>query len=71
MLSAVDAGDIEAGITLLDFKSDRITQEQADKKAQEYRVQMDVYTRALEEITGLPVKERVLWFLTPSCGISL
>ena len=59
----VDAwfGD-EEGITVLDFKSDRVSQENAAGKAEEYRPQLEAYAQALERILGLPVKRRVIWF---------
>jgi ATP-dependent exoDNAse (exonuclease V) beta subunit len=39
--------------------------------AQQYRVQMDLYTEALEQITGKPVKERILYFLSANQAINV
>lgn len=48
---------------LIDFKSDHVTHESLPRVAAGYRVQIDLYTRAIQELLGLPVKERYLVFL--------
>lgn len=50
------------GITVLDFKTDRVTERTVWERAEEYRSQLTAYSRALEEITGKKVCRRVLWF---------
>ena len=50
------------GWILLDYKTDRITDENAF--VEEYRPQLEWYTVALQELTGLPVKERWLYALS-------
>ena len=50
------------GITVVDFKTDRVTRRTAAERAAEYRPQLMAYSRALEEITGTPVVRRCLWF---------
>ncbi len=52
------------GITLVDFKTDRVTGREAPLRAEEYRSQLAVYARALTELTGKPVRRRVLWFFS-------
>ncbi len=37
----------------------------AAARAEEYRPQLEAYSRALEEITGKPVVRQVLWFFEP------
>ena len=49
---------------LVDYKTDRIEDEEAF--IQRYRLQLDWYARALESITGLPVKEKCLYSLGKS-----
>ncbi len=49
-------------LTVVDFKSDRVTPEAQRARAEEYRPQLTAYARALEEIMGLPVEHRMLWF---------
>ena len=52
------------GITVLDFKTDRVTERTVQERAEEYRPQLTAYSRALEEITGKKVCRRVLWFFS-------
>ena len=54
-----DDGD---GVTVIDFKSDRIQPGGEAQRGEEYRRQLCAYSRALEEILGRPVRRRVLWF---------
>ena len=54
-----DDGD---GVTVIDFKSDRIQPGGEALRGEEYRRQLCSYSRALEEILGRPVRRRVLWF---------
>ena len=50
------------GLTVLDFKSDRIRPGGEGTRAEEYRPQLEAYSRALERVTGRKVFRRVLWF---------
>ena len=50
------------GITVLDFKTDRVDERTLGDRAEEYRPQLAAYSRALEEVTGRQVCRRVLWF---------
>jgi ATP-dependent helicase/nuclease subunit A len=52
------------GRTVIDFKTDRVTERTAAERAREYRPQMAAYSRALETITGKPVIRRILWFFS-------
>ena len=54
-----DDGD---GVTVIDFKSDRIQPGGEAQRGEEYHRQLCSYSRALEEILGRPVRRRVLWF---------
>ena len=53
------------GITVLDYKTDRVTAEEVPERAKHYRGQLVTYAAALERIFGLPVKRCMLWFLHP------
>ncbi len=46
-------------LVLADYKTDRVPT--GEELIRRYKVQMDYYTEALERITGLPVKERILY----------
>lgn len=51
------------GIILVDFKTDRIHKGMVEKRSQQYRQQVDLYTEALRRILNKPVKERYIYFL--------
>ena len=48
---------------IVDYKSDNVYGEALQKRAEGYRTQLELYGEALERITGLPVKEKILFFL--------
>ena len=50
------------GITVVDFKTDRVTDKTLRERAENYRPQLEAYSNALAEITGKPVVRRALWF---------
>lgn len=52
----------EDGLTVLDYKTDRVSagQELVDK----YQEQLHLYGRALEQMTGKPVKEKIIYSFT-------
>ncbi len=58
-------------LVLIDYKTDRCTADYAAIQAEKYRVQIDYYTRGIQEITGVNVKERILYFLTPGVAVNL
>ena len=49
----------DGGLVLLDYKTDRVRN--GEQLADRYRDQLDTYRYALEETTGLPVKEVLLY----------
>lgn len=56
----IDCAFLEDGAwVLVDYKTDRIEDE--DAFIQRYQLQIDWYAKALERITGLPVKEKYLY----------
>ena len=50
-------------IVLLDYKTDNVTEESVQKRADSYKTQIDYYAQALENILERPVNERYLYFL--------
>ena len=59
----IDCAFMENGAwVLVDYKTDRIADE--DAFIQRYQLQLEWYARALEKITGLPVKEKYLYSIT-------
>ncbi len=51
------------GLVLLDYKTDRIAEGQKEILAKRYKVQLDYYQRALEQMTKKNVKERYIYSL--------
>ena len=52
----------EDGITVIDFKTDRITEDQLDATVQNYRHQVEAYAEALSRIYRKTVKRMCLYF---------
>ena len=63
--------ETESGLTVVDFKTDRIRPEDAAARAESYRAQLDAYAGALARILEKPVTERVLYFFACDAEISL
>lgn len=59
----VDCALVEAdGITILDFKTDRVTRETLAAVVERYRPQVQTYADALQRIYAKPVKQKLLYF---------
>ena len=59
----VDCALIEDdGITIIDFKSDRVSEETLDAVTASYQQQVKLYARAMERIYKLPVKATALYY---------
>ncbi|MBQ9839149.1 MAG: helicase-exonuclease AddAB subunit AddA [Oscillospiraceae bacterium] len=52
----------EDGITVVDFKTDRVTEASLSEKTVMYTPQINAYAEALERIFRLPVKRKCLYF---------
>lgn len=64
MQGVVDAAILEKdGLTIIDFKTDRVTGQSLQSRAKHYCGQIAVYRQALERIFLRPVKQSVLYFL--------
>ena len=50
------------GITIVDFKTDRVTEATAPDRSELYRPQLETYAEALSRIYELPVKQKLLYF---------
>lgn len=53
------------GISIVDYKTDRLTAKQVQELGPEYEVQLGLYAWAVGETTGRPVREATLLFLRP------
>ena len=58
-------------LTVVDFKTDRVTAEEAPARAEIYRGQLQAYSDALSRIMEMPVERRVLYFFQCGQEISL
>lgn len=54
----------EDGITVLDFKTDFITETNLSEKIELYREQVQTYARALERIYEMPIKASYIYFFS-------
>lgn len=50
------------GITIIDFKTDYVTEETLPKKQADYAVQIETYAQAMQRIYGKEIKQRLLYF---------
>lgn len=51
----------EGELVLVDYKTDYVEQGQGEELAKRYRTQMIYYARALEQLTGKTVKEKIIY----------
>ena len=57
--------------TVVDFKTDRVSEHTVENRAEDYRPQLDAYTRALSQAAGVTVKRRCLWFFSVGRAVEL
>ena len=61
----------DGALTVVDFKTDRVTAEETLRRAELYRSQLQAYSDALSRIMEKPVSQRVLYFFACGAEISL
>ena len=54
----------EDGIVLVDYKTDFVPDGNIEIIKKRYQIQMDLYTKAIEQITGKKVKEKILYLFS-------
>jgi ATP-dependent helicase/nuclease subunit A len=60
------------GLVVIDFKTDRVfTEELLRERVENYRVQLETYSKALEIIFEKPVSKKILYFLSISRAVEL
>ena len=68
----VDCAIVEpAGITVLDFKTDRVTPETLEETAERYKDQVEIYKEALERIYNKKVTKALLYFFHMGCFVEV
>jgi ATP-dependent helicase/nuclease subunit A len=64
MQGVIDCMIEEAGeLTIIDYKTDRVSSDAAVERVQTYSKQLEAYAYAAQRMTGKPVRECVLYFL--------
>lgn len=66
LVGIVDAffEDQDGDLVLLDYKTDYVNQDNYDQVVARYRPQLDLYARALEDISGKKVKEKHIYLFS-------
>ena len=59
----------DGGLVVVDYKTDRVSASGAAACAERYRGQLECYAWAMERITGLKVRERLVYFLRPGLAV--
>lgn len=59
------------GLTIVDFKTDRVRPGEERQRAEYYRGQLDAYSRALCKVFDCPVKERILYFFATDSAVEI
>jgi ATP-dependent helicase/nuclease subunit A len=59
------------GLVILDFKTDRVSPDALEARAQHHALQLSLYGMAAEAIFQKPVKETWVWFLRAGKGVRL
>ena len=58
-------------IVLLDYKTDKCSKSNAEKHAEKYRIQAELYAKGLEMIYNKRVKEKIIYFMKPRTAVVL
>ena len=58
-------------LTVIDYKTDRVRGAALQARAREYAAQVRAYALAMTRLTGLPVRETVLYFLAAGQAVTL
>lgn len=61
----------ESGITIIDFKTDRVSDDDFDDRVRAYTPQVSSYALALHEITGKNISHCILYFLANGRAVDL
>ena len=63
--------EADGTVTVVDFKTDRVYGDDVHRRAEDYRPQLEAYTRALSQAAGVTVRRRCLWFFSVGHEIEL
>ena len=65
------AVEADGAYTIIDYKTDAVTEDTVDARAAVYASQVEAYKQAMEEITGKPVRKTILYFLKPGISVEI
>ena len=63
--------ETEEGLTVVDFKTDRIRPGEEAERAERYRPQLEAYAHAVSKVLEKPVSHKILYFFATNREISL
>ena len=61
----------QGGLVVVDYKTDRVSPEEAAERALRYQKQLESYAWAMERIMDMPVREKLVYFLRPGLAVRL
>ena len=61
----------DGGVSVVDFKTDRVSPGGEAAAGERYRPQLEAYAEALSRIFGCPVREKLLYFFSTDALICL
>lgn len=61
--------ETDDGLVVIDFKTDKISAEQTEERAENYHSQLELYAQAAEKIFNKPIADKWLYFLTPGIEV--
>ena len=61
----------EDGLVIIDYKTDRLTENELPAAAERYRPQLALYARAAQQILGRPVREKYLYFFSLGRAVAM
>ena len=59
------------GLVIIDFKTDRVTEKKTIERAESYKGQLELYSRAAESILKIKTISKWLYFLTPQISVEV
>lgn len=61
----------DGALTVIDFKTDRVTAGTETESAERYRPQLEAYSMALSRIFGMPVEKRILYYFQTDTAVEI
>ena len=63
--------EADGTITVVDFKTDRVSENTVADRAEGYRGQLEAYTKALSQVMGVQAGKRLLWFFAVNRAVDV